>query len=195
MIFVLIPGYSQISTFGIGAGANYTSLVLNNVPGSDSDYKTGVQLNAIFKSRLNNNLWIRLEPGYALRGTKLSYSINPNTRINLSYLILPVIFEFSPLEKFSVLLGPEGSYRLAARTKDGGGSSNVNSVYNSKIDLGVIAGVSYSVIHNLAFELKYNRGFISTIKDLVFTDEYGNSEGKASLCNQGVIFSIIYMIK
>ena len=104
-------------------------------------------------------------------------------------------------------MGPEGSYRLAARTKDGGGSSNVNSVYNSKIDLGVIAGVSYSVIHNLAFELKYNRGFISTIKDLVFTDEeisqlglknrneYGNSEGKASLCNQGVIFSIIYMIK
>lgn len=195
MTFVLSQGYSQRFNYGIGAGVNYTNLILNNIPGSDSDYKTGMQFNAILKSQLNDKLWVRFEPGYAKRGTKLSYSIYPDTHINLSYFVLPVVFEFSVLNKFSVLLGPEGSFRLAAKAKDSGNSSDVKSIYDSKIDLGVVTGVSYRVIDNLALELRYNRGFISTIKDLTLINEYGNSEGKARLSNQGIILSVAYMLK
>ena len=195
MTFTLRQGYSQSFNYGISAGVNYTSLILNNIPGGDSDYKYGMQFNAILKSQLNDKLWVRFEPGYALKGTELSYSVYPDAHINLSYLVLPVVFEFSPLSKFSVLLGPEGSYRLTAKAKDEGNSSDVKSIYDSKIDLGIVAGVSYQFIDNLALELRYNRGFISTIKDLTLTDEYGNSEGKARLSNQGITFSVVYMLR
>ena len=158
MTFILYQGYSQSFSYGFGAGVNYTSLVLSNVPGGDSDYKIGMQFNAILRSQLNDKLGVRFEPGYAQRGTELSYSIYSDTQINLSYLVLPVVFEFSPFDKFSVLLGPEGSYRLAAKAKTGDNSSDAKSIYDSKIDLGAIAGVSYRVINNLALELSITGG-------------------------------------
>ncbi|MCG6191031.1 porin family protein [Maribellus maritimus] len=195
MTFFLFQGYSQNFNYGIGSGINYTGLVMNNIPGGDSDYKIGMHFNAILKSQLSDKLWIRYEPGYTLKGTKLSSSIYPDNRINLSYLVLPVVFEFSPFEQFSALFGPEGSFRIAAKSKNGSNSSDVKSIYDSKIDLGVVAGVSYHIIDNLALELRYNRGFISTIKDLTFTDEYGNSGGKARLYNHGMTFSVVYFLK
>ncbi len=194
MTFVLFQGYSQNSSFGFGAGVNYTNLMLNNVPGGDTDFKVGMQFNAIFKSQLNNRLWLRFEPGFVQRGTELSYSNYSYTKINLNYLVLPVAFEFSPIKKFSVLFGPEFSYRLTAKAIDNN-IPDAEAFFDNKFDLGVIAGVSYQLIDNLALELRYNRGFISTIKDLMLTDEYGNSEGKAKLCNQGISFSVVYILK
>ncbi len=194
MTCILFQGHAQKTSFGFGAGVNYTNLALNNVPDGNTSFKVGMQFNAILKSQLKNQLWLRLEPGFARRGTELSYSFYQDTRINLSYLILPVAFEFSPVNDFSILLGPEGSYRLAAKAKTDGNSSDVKSIYDSKIDLGIIAGVSYQFIDNLAFELRYNRGLVSTIENLTFIDEQGKSEGKAKLCNQGITFSVAYTL-
>nr|WP_319571076.1 porin family protein [uncultured Draconibacterium sp.] len=194
LTFILFQGHAQNSGFGFGAGVNYTNLALNNVPDGNTGFKVGMQFNAIFKTQLKDQLWLRLEPGFAQRGTELGYSIYQDTRINLSYLVLPVAFEFSPVDKFTILLGPEGSYRLAAKAKADGSTSDVKSIYDSKIDLGIIAGVSYQFIDNLALELRYNRGLISTIKDLTLTDEQGNSEGKARLYNQGITFLVVYTL-
>ncbi len=194
LVLVTFQGYAQNSSFGFGAGVNYTNLALNNVPDGSTDFKVGRQFNAIYKSQLKDRLWLRLEPGYALRGTELKSTNYPSSRINLSYLVLPVAFEFSPVDKFSILFGPEASYRIAAKAKDGDNSTDVKSAYDSKFDFGVIAGVSYQFIDNLAFELRYNRSFVSTINDLTFIDEHGNSEGKARLCNQGITFLLVYTL-
>ncbi len=194
-VFILNHGNSQRVNYGIGAGLNYTNLALSNIPESDSEYKIGMQVTAIITFKPHEKLWLRLEPGFTQRGSVMSYSKFPDTRIILNYLVLPTVLEFSLSDKFSVLLGPEMAYCVSANAKENGNITDIKSIFDSNIDVEAIAGVSYRIINNVALEIKYNRGFVSTINDLKFFDEYGNSEGYAKLYNQGITFSLVYIFR
>jgi opacity protein-like surface antigen len=195
LVFAVWQGYSQSLNYGFGLGLNNSSLVLKKFPEQNSNYKLGFQFNAILKYNFNDKFGISIEPGFANRGTILSSSGYSDTKINLNYLILPVTANYTLFDKFSILIGPECSYRISAKGKTDDNKSDLNSIYDSKIDFGVIAGLSYQIFDKLDIGFRYNRGFISAIKDLRFTDEYGNDKGKVSILNQGFTLSIAYMIK
>ena len=196
LAFSILNGFSQTLNYGVGAGLSYNSLVISNFGDNvDPKYKLGFQINAAIGYNINDKIGLRTEPGFANRGTILSYTGLPDSKININYISIPLLFKFSPIDKLSLLFGPEFSHRLTAKSKSDGNTTDIKSLYDSKIDFGITAGLSYRLIDKLELGLRYNRGFISTISDLRFTDEFGNDKGKASLCNQGFTISLTYMIK
>lgn len=195
LTFSILNGFSQTINYGVGAGLNYNSLVISNFGNEEPKYKLGFQINAVVGYNINDKFGLRIEPGFANRGTILSYSGLPDSKININYIAIPILLKYSPIDKLSLLLGPEFSYRLTAKSTSDGNTTDLKSIYDSKIDFGINAGLSYRLIDKLELGLRYNRGFISTISDLRFTDEFGNDKGKASLCNQGFTISLTYMIK
>ena len=195
LFFTVWQGYSQSLNYGFGLGLNNSGFVIKNVPEQNPEYKPGFQFNTMLKYNFNDKFGVRIEPGLANRGTIFTSSDYPDTKINLSYLILPVAANYTLFDNFSIFIGPECSYRISAKGKTDDSSSDIKPIYDSKIDVGVIAGFSYQLFDKLEMGFRYNRGFISTIKDFMFTDEYGNSQGKASLLNQGFTLSIAYIIK
>lgn len=195
LAFSVLNGFSQNFTYGIGAGLNYNSLVISNFGNDEPKYKLGFQINAVVGYNINDKLGLRIEPGFANRGTILSYPGLPDSKININYIAIPILFSYSPINKLSILLGPEFSYRLTAKSTSDGNTTDLKSIYDSKIDFGINVGLSYRLIDQLELGLKYNRGFVSTISDLRFTDEFGNDKGKASLCNLGFTILLTYLIK
>jgi opacity protein-like surface antigen len=193
--FSFFNGFSQTLNYGVGAGLNYNSLIISNFGDENPKYKLGFQVNAVIGYNINDKFGLRIEPGFANRGTILSYPGQSDSKININYITIPILFKYSPIDKFSILLGPECAYRLTAKSTADGNTTDLKSIYDSKFDFGIDAGLSYRFIDKLEIGFRYNRGFISTIKNLRFTDENGNDKGKARLCNQGFTFSIIYMIK
>ena len=195
LTFIFCHGFSQSINYGIGAGLNYSSLGIDNFESVNPKYKIGFQINAVFGYNISDKIGFRTEPGLVNRGAILSSPNLSDSKIDINYLTIPVLVRFSPVEKFSILLGPELAYRLIAKSTTDDNTSDINSIYNSKIDFGINAGLLYRVFDKIDLGLRYNRGFISAIKDLRTTDEYGNDKGKVRLFNKGFTFSITYMIK
>ena len=195
LIFAAWQGYSQSINYGFGVGLSSSSLVLDNYPEQNPNYKLGYQFNAMLKYNFNEKFGVSIEPGFANRGAILSSTGYSDTKINLNYLILPVTAHYTLFDKFSIFIGPECSYRISAKGKTNGEKNDVNSIFDSKIDFGVIAGLSYQILEKIDVGIRYNRGFISTIKDIRYTDEHGNDKGEANVFNQGFTLSVAYMIK
>ncbi|MGE0079539.1 MAG: porin family protein [Bacteroidales bacterium] len=189
-----VNAFSQRISYGIGAGLNYSNLIFNNIGDEDSDYKIGFQLNALLEYNFNKTVGFRIEPGFVNRGT-LNDAVLLDSKININYITAPLLIKISPIDNFAILLGPEYAWRLTAKATTDGKTTNVKSIYDSKFDIGINAGISYRFVDKIEIGLRYNRGFISTVKDLRTTDEYGNLEGKAKICNHGFTFLITYIIK
>lgn len=188
-------GYSQKFHYGFGAGVNYTSLVLNPTNFDNSEYKVGFQISAVVGYGFSDKFGIQLEPGFVKRGSKVSNLGSSSSNVNLNYITLPLLFQYSPFKNFSFLLGPECSYRLTANAITSGSSTDVAFLYDSKFDVGINAGITYKVYNKMLLGLRYNRGFISTIKDLKYTDANGNDLGTLTALNQGVTLALTFMIK
>jgi opacity protein-like surface antigen len=187
-------GFSQTLNYGIGAGLNYSSLVLSDLKGDAPKYKLGFQINAVIDFSVNNTFGLQIEPGFANRGTILSHIGQTDIKVNINYISVPILFKYSPKDKFSFLVGPELSYRLTAQSTQDGKTIDSKLIYDSKIDFGINAGLSYSLIDKFKIGLKYNRGFISTVKDLIFVDKFGQ-DGKGKLCNQGFTVFLTFMLR
>ncbi len=193
LIFITIQGYSQNLNYGVRVGLNSSSLLFDNFP-EHSNYKVGFQFNVMLKYNFNEKFGVGVEPGFANRGTVLRSQYYSDTKINLNYLVLPVVANYTLFDKFSICIGPECSYRISAKEKDDGKQYDVKAAYNSKIDFGVVAGFSYQIFDKFDIAIRYNRGFISTIKDIRLFDEHGIDKGKANVFNQGFTLSVSYMI-
>ncbi len=196
LIFAAWQGYSQSLSYGFGIGLNSSlnssNLILDNYSEQNSNYKFGFHFNVMCKYNFNEKFGVSFEPGFAKRGAIFRF---PNTKINLNYLIFPVAANYKLFNKFLIFIGPEFSYRMSAKGKTDGEINDVHSVYNSKIDFGVIVGLSYQILDKFDIGIRYNRGVISTIKDIRFMDKNGNDKGKANVFNQGFTLSVTYMIK
>ncbi len=193
-IFNVLQAYSQSLDYGLGVGLHSSNLLSDNYPERNLNYKQGVQFNVILTYNFNEKFGLSIEPGFANRGTILTFSGHSDTKINLNYLILPVVADYTFFNKFSFFIGPECSYRISAKEKTDGKINDVNSVYDSEIDFGVIAGLSYQIIDKLDVGIRYNRGFISTTKNLRIVDQHGYDK-EVNLFNQGFTLSLAYMIK
>ncbi len=189
-VFITWQSYSQSLNYGFGFGLNNSNLIVSNFPDNNLNYKLGLQLNLMLKYNFNEKFGVSIEPGFANRGAIHRQSGYSDININLNYMILPIAVNYTLFSNFSVFIGPECSYRISDGKKN-----NINSIYNSKIDFGIIAGLSYKILNKFDIRFRYNRGFISTIKDIRFRDKHGNDKGEANVFNQGFTLSVAYMFR
>jgi hypothetical protein len=201
MTFIVFQGFSQGLKYGINAGLNYSSFQSKSSLFGDFSYKVGYQLGFIIEDKVNDHWGIRIEPGFVNRGSKITYldylSLLKST-VNLNYINVPILVSYSPVEKFSIQLGPEVGVRLWAKTTADGSTNNTTQIYDSNFDLGINAGISYNLTDKLDIGLRFSRGFISTMTmtmvDVDYFDQNGIEIENVKLCNQGFSVLLTYMI-
>lgn len=188
LTIIFLQGFSQSINYGIGTGLNFSSLTVANYEDEGFKYKPGFQLNAVFGYSINDKVGLRIEPGYANKGTILDIA---DSKLNINYFTIPLLAKFSPLENFSILFGPEFSFLLTAKSTIDHKKINISSTFDNKIDFGINTGLSYRLINKLEIGLRYNRGFIPPTKNI---QVIVNGEHK-KITNQSFAFLITYMIK
>ena len=185
---VINCSYSQVR-FGLKAGGNFASL--NGF--SDGKMKLGVNAGPVMQINLAKLFFIQPELLYSLKGTQSATTRSGyNTRINLNYLNLPVLFGFRAAQNFAIRLGPEIGHLLSAKTKVNDSTADLTDLYKD-FDFGADAGLSLS-FNKIVLDLTYNYGF-GNLSHIVFTDAFGNNVGEQDAgANRVIQFTLCYFI-
>ncbi|UII30990.1 PorT family protein [Fulvivirga ulvae] len=164
---------------GVKAGANLADLT-----SSEDDFEVENRLSFHFGGYLEllitDRFSIQPELIFSGQGAKAEYSetvedfgftytYSYEDKVNLNYLNIPVLFKFSPTERFYIGGGPQAGVLLSAKNKftytfTGSGLSESESGEEdiidelNQIDLSVAIGAGVELENGLNFSLRYNYG-------------------------------------
>ncbi len=168
----LTHSFGQIK-WGYKAGLN-VSRVRN---ASHNDFTANLNFNtgALAKAKLDKNCFINIECLLSLKGFNSLLIPTGTTATNLSYLSLPVLFEYHTTNKFYFQLGTELSYLISAKIKNKTTHISVADSYK-KFDIALAGGVGYNLSKKLCLETRYLPG-LSQInqKPEIFGSEYNRT--------------------
>jgi hypothetical protein len=184
--------YGQFS-FGIKAGANLNSINASSLIGGDF-YKSSVAFHfGVFgQLRLKEKFFFIPELQFTQRGSTFRASQNPDVRINLNYIELPILFSYQLVKKINIDIGPNISLKTSAVATDGKTASNVDNLYDKNIDFGISAGLRVNISDRIAIIGRYYYG-ISPITEILYADA-NNNQTKITLANRSLQFGLSYKL-
>jgi Outer membrane protein beta-barrel domain len=172
---------AQNANFGIKGGLNvYT---INNENDADYDSKAGFNLGLLSHIHLAKQWAIQPEIVYSLQGAMINTG-NIETKINLGYINIPVLFQYMFDNGFRLQAGPQLGFLVNAKSKTGGLSVDIKDNLNI-VDFGLGVGAGY--VHTpsgFGVDARYNFG-LSNINE--------NSSDKSF--NRGFQLGVFYLFK
>lgn len=171
--------YAQEITFGAKAGVN-----LATVTGDTEDeegIKKGVEpiigfnVGGFVNYRINQKIAVQPELYVSYQGAKaevteyMGQPLDASKKINLPYLMLPVLVQYYPIEKLRVELGPQIGYNFTEAI-DFKGTVNINGNVISleekmkdiaKFDISLNIGVGYALTDRINVFARFNKGLNS----------------------------------
>jgi hypothetical protein len=169
---------SRHKNFGIKAGLNsYT--VHNDESTAGFKSKAGFHAGLLMHIHLSQSLAFQPELVFSTQGTK---NDNANSKLNLNYLNVPLLFQYMFDNGFRLQAGPQIGFLLNAKSEVNNSSTDVKSDFKN-IDLAASLGASY--VHpptGFGVDVRYNFG-LSKI----------NETGSANLSNRGLQFGVFYL--
>ena len=167
---------AQEIKFGVKAGLNMASL-----SGGDAYYgsygrKAGFHVGGLAEIKINDKFSVQPELLYSLKGADFNFGFGgfglglPSNKLNLTYIDLPVMVKFYPIERLSAELGPNVAFLMSAKgskynsvtdTTDPNG--DVKDSYNT-VDYGMNIGAGYELKQGIMFQLRYNIGLSDVSK-------------------------------
>lgn len=147
-------------TWGVGAKLGGNLAWFNN-----GYYNSGVVVGFVAGGFVEMNFaprWtMSVDLLYSSAGSKSKYT---DIRMESSYLILPVLINFSPFRNFDIKAGVQPSVMMSMWRFDGDSRrSDVTEQYN-RFDLSIPVGVSYS-INRILIDARYNIGLTDIISN------------------------------
>ena len=169
------------ANIGIKGGLNAYKTNYNN--NAETDPRLGFHLGLLGHIHISNRFAVQPELIYSLQGAKNSFEAS-NTRVNLNYLNVPVMFQYMFDNGFRLQAGPQLGFLMNAKSIAGDIKTNVEGNYNT-LEFGLGIGASY--VHpatGFGVDARYNHG-LSNILD--------NSAAKAT--NRGIQLGVFYLFK
>jgi hypothetical protein len=128
---------------------------------------------------VKEQFFIRTELLYSLRG----YHVPPSAttfkgNISYSYLSVPLLAGYKPLQKLSVMVGPELGYLLKAKSKDAVNNADITHIVNYRFTVDGNAGISWELTPELLVETHFLVG-LTPLYNVFFTDPQGNITGSS----------------
>lgn len=99
-----------------------------------------------------------------------------NVKDLLTYIDLPLLVKFQPIEYANIHIGPQFGYLLTAKQedKDDGDIIDIKEWYNS-MDLGLAIGAEANLPFRINFTIRYVIGLISATNDVEYIDPWRNN--------------------
>mgnify|MGYP001030777637 CR=1 FL=1 len=166
-------GAMNAQTFGLKAGMNVASV--SNVPGSSS--KIGFNAGAFMNAPIATDFSIQPEVLYNYKGVAVS-----GGDLNLSYISVPVMFQYNALPQLYLEAGPEFSLLVAANAKGGGSSVDIKEAMNT-FDIGIGIGAGYYFTQSIGATVRYVAGLTN-----VWKDSAGSDSGKNGVFQVGLAY-------
>lgn len=157
---ICLSSFAQVS-FGIKAGANFNSITnVDDWYGGYSHSNTGFHLGALTQINIVGNLSVIAEIQFSRRGDTF-----PRFRQNLNYVDLPVALSLA-IKKFSIQSGISAGYLIsAAPNKNNSASRYLNTLFENKLDCGLIVGAQYNITEKISVVSRYYLGLSPVIDD------------------------------
>lgn len=174
-ILLLAFAYSNAQTsYGIRIGLNLSDV---NVKLKDSwhqfpdNEESLMGINAGFYASfgISERLAIRPEIQFVQKGHRLkpfAPTDQPGSKINLSYIQVPLIVSFKILEKLYADVGPSIGYKVSSRSEsDHFLIEDYMDQFSEDFELSILGGLRYSISEKFDISLQYNQG-ISNITNI-----------------------------
>jgi Outer membrane protein beta-barrel domain len=191
---------AQTLKVGVQGGANMSKFVLSST--LDFDYMEdfrfllGSQVNVFVENKFNNlPMSISLEPGIVMKGfnTSVVTSSQTSDRVNfrLTYLNLPVVFNYYITPKLGVQAGPEVNYLVYAASD--GQKNEFLKDYTEKAEIAGMVGANYQLFEKWTLGARYTHGITAAQKN-VYTLDDGTEEQRTGLRNISAQLYVRYCI-
>jgi hypothetical protein len=147
---------AQHVNIGVKAGANFYNV--NNDNGAEYDTKTGFHAGLLGHIHLAPQLALQPEVVYSSQGAKYTLPGGAETKLNLDYINVPVLFQYMFDNGFRLQAGPQVGFLVSAKSETGSVKTDVKDNFNT-IDFGLGAGAGYvHVPSGFGVDLRYNLG-------------------------------------
>ena len=145
-------------SLGIKGGVNVYNVHNDNDTKYDS--KAGFHFGLLGHIHFDSNFAIQPEIVYSAQGAK-----NGDTKYNLDYLNVPVLFQYMFDNGFRIQAGPQLGFLISAKSKNNNDNTDIKDYYKP-IDFGASIGASY-VFPPTGFgiDVRYNLGLSNINKD------------------------------
>ena len=172
---------AQHVNLGFKAGLNVYNI--HNDNGVQNDSKVGFHVGLLGHIHITPHFGIQPEIMYSLQGATKQFGANDNTA-NLSYLNIPVMFQYMFDYGFRIEAGPQLGFLLSAKNDTNGVSVDIKDQLET-VDFGIGVGVSYiHVPSGFGVDLRYNFGLTDISKDETVKST-----------NMGLQFGVFYLLK
>lgn len=180
-IAMLIPLLTAAQSFspGVKVGANLSTI--STGLSSSNDWRVGFQAGVFGNIRLNDYTALQPELMYAQKGSRSNYDKEflggeveeAIAEFNMSFINLPVLFNFRAMDRLNVFVGPYFSYLLKGEIDaDPEILTYINAESNDDIDrdnfndydIGLQVGVGFD-IKDFRLGFDYSFGFIPVAKN------------------------------
>ncbi len=156
---ILLLSTANAQSIGVKGGLNFANLSNYN-----SDTRVSGNIGLYLHAPLEEGWSIQPELLFSGQGARYS-TINGERTLALDYIQIPVMFQYSPVRKFYVELGPQIGFLTNAAVKDDSGDKvNVNSDYN-KTDFGINIGAGINATRAIGFFARYDFGLTDVTRN------------------------------
>lgn len=151
---------AQSPSFGIKAGANYSTVLLKD--NNSTDYATGLHAGALAHFHLSKTWALQPEVLYSIQGAKESGSYNNKLRLN--YINVPVLLQYMFQNGFRLQAGPQIGFLISAKSKLNDEEHDVKDSFKST-DFSFPIGLGYLSKSGLGIDGRWVPGLSNIQKD------------------------------
>lgn len=159
--------YAQGVSFGIKAGVNFANQKYEVDGFSFSpDARTGFHVGGFVTAMFSESLGLQPELIFNSVGAKMD-----DSSLNMSYLSVPVLIRYQPIELLNIHVGPQFGFLMGAESegddvKDAFKGLDLGAAFGAGIDLP--AGIGFTARYVLGLSNIYDESDEGTIKNNVF---------------------------
>ncbi|WP_417200793.1 porin family protein [Bizionia sp.] len=183
---------AQDVRFGVKGGVNFANLAGDfGVSGFDEDFqdaemKVGFHIGGLAELKLTEKFALQPELLFSNQGFKSTYfdidDRKQDYNVNLSYVNIPIMAKFFPIDGLSIEAGPQIGFLVSAKDErndyyndyleEGDVKIDTKDLYKS-LDFGLNFGASYEMESGLFFTARYNLG-LSKVDDEDFYGDFAD---------------------
>lgn len=159
-ILITIPFFraqSQVN-FGFKGGANLNDIEPRVEILDQYGFSTGYHFGIVFEVDLLENLSLVPELQFTRKIINNEWITFTDLKTQLEYLELPLVLSYAPLEDSQLELGPSFAYKISAKHKPNGLTTEASKLFDKKFDLGLILGIKHYLTDYLFINVRAYMG-------------------------------------